>query len=841
MAHIQIDDNEPRRSYDVGAPQTAFVIPFPFFSAADIRCSVGGLELASDGFSVTGAGQSAGGSLTLATSAANTVVTIWRDVAIKRTSDFPDSGPLRPSVLNTDLDRLTAINQQLNDKLNRSLRLPDGDKTVEVTLPPAPLRAGRLFGFDGDGALVAIPGPPEVAVTGTVPVAAERGVVARTLAQHLGTRLTIYDAGCLADGANDDAPALALFFATTVRKGGTLTIPWDAKLYLGSSVTVPRNWTLEGLGGNQGVTNNATESYYDRGAQVKLGPGATLRHGGNGGLLDLLVIRAGLVQPVPDVATAALLVSQFAGTGIESAGEDVTVRGCLILGHAVGVDSKGWARTKVLDCGVDCHFGINISGGWDINRLERCHVWPYMTATTPGVHAGSESSHAPLRRNAAGIDFNSDSGGNCDWSTAIDCFVYGHPIAFSQRNVSNVSFVRCQADYGSPNTGSLRGYSITGTTTYAALINCTGIAQATCVYVETTGGASADNGVRIIGGIWAASSFNIFIANGAAIVQGNQFYSGPVGVLFGSGAEPGSIIGNYFQGVADPIVIDGLVANKTEILGNSYDGVAEAEPNRLNTPLRVARAIDLEAASAPANQKFARWHNSNDEVTLQLVTDDYSTADPVYRVIKNGAFASTHQFYIGVTNQLEIGATNIRPNAHILPYGTGIFNLGGPSNLWLQLFAYSPTINTSDEAQKQDRAPIDDALLDAWADVSWCLYRMRDAVAEKGDAARIHSGAIAQQVHAALEAKGIDGFRYGLLCRDEVFEEVFEDRETEAGPRKELVERRPLGLRWGLRYTECFVVEAAYQRRRADQLEGGFADLARRVAALESQPPSSVG
>ncbi|WP_247892865.1 tail fiber domain-containing protein [Azospirillum baldaniorum] len=633
-----------------------------------------------------------------------------------------------------------------------------------------------------------------------------------------GGVLDVRAIGCKADGVTDDSVALAAFFAA-VTGMGVITVPDDARLYLGSSVTVRAGWTLEGRGGGQGVTDNATQSYYDRGAQVKLGPGATLRHGGNGEVVDLLVIRSGLTQPVPNVATATALVSQFSGVGIECAGEDVTVRNCLILGHAVGIDSKGKARTKVLDCGVDCQAGVLISGGYDICRLERVHVWPFMTATTPGVHAGSDSSHAPLRRTGVGIEFSSDNVGGADWSTAIDCFSYGHAINYSQRNVSNVSFVRCQADYGAPNTGSLRGYSITGTTTYAALINCTAIAQTTCVYVETTGGTLQDNGVRILGGIWAASSTNIFIANGAAIVQGNQFYSGSVGVLFGSGAEPGSIIGNYFQNVGDPIVIDGLVIGKTEILGNSYDGVTEAEPNRLNTPLRVARVIDLVDASAPANQKFARWNNSNNELTLELVTDNYATATPVYRVIKSGSSATTHQFYIGVTNQLEIGATNIRPNAHILPYGTGIFNLGGPSNLWLQLFAYSPTINTSDEAQKQDIAPIDDALLDAWADVSWRVYRMKDAVAEKGDAARTHAGAIAQEVHAALQAKGVDGFRYGLLCRDEVFEEVFEDRETENGPRKVLVERRPLGLRWGLRYTECLVVEAAYQRRRCDRLE----------------------
>lgn len=46
-------------------------------------------------------------------------------------------------------------------------------------------------------------------------------------------------------------------------------------------------------------------------------------------------------------------------------------------------------------------------------------------------------------------------------------------------------------------------------------------------------------------------------------------------------------------------------------------------------------------------------------------------------------------------------------------------------------------------------------------------YRMRDAVAKKGDTARWHFGIIAQELAAAFEAEGLDPWRYGVLCWDE--------------------------------------------------------------------------
>lgn len=148
---IQIDDIEPRRSYDVGGtPQAEFTIPFPFFDAADIRASVAGVELES-GFTVTGAGSSSGGTLTLAAPVSNTVVMVWRDVAIKRISQFPVSGPFKIDVLNTDLNKQVAVSQQLADRLGRSIRIPDAERTAATEIPSAAVRARKSLIFDDDG------------------------------------------------------------------------------------------------------------------------------------------------------------------------------------------------------------------------------------------------------------------------------------------------------------------------------------------------------------------------------------------------------------------------------------------------------------------------------------------------------------------------------------------------------------------------------------------------------------------------------------------------------------------------------------------------------------------
>lgn len=180
------------------------------------------------------------------------------------------------------------------------------------------------------------------------------------------------------------------------------------------------------------------------------------------------------------------------------------------------------------------------------------------------------------------------------------------------------------------------------------------------------------------------------------------------------------------------------------------------------------------------------------------------------------------------------------------PMTDGQQNLGRSFLRCNVLFAATGSINTSDEREKQRIEDVPDAVLDAWGDVSLRQFLFNDAVARKGEGARIHMGAIAQEVVAAFASHGLDAAQYGLLCFDkwdDVYRDtVVVDQEGEWDdegrtivPEQSHVEKvlvRSAGERYGLRYEECLVLEAAWQRRenrrlneRLERLEQAVADL----------------
>lgn len=159
--------------------------------------------------------------------------------------------------------------------------------------------------------------------------------------------------------------------------------------------------------------------------------------------------------------------------------------------------------------------------------------------------------------------------------------------------------------------------------------------------------------------------------------------------------------------------------------------------------------------------------------------------------------------------------------------------LGAASARWSVVYAGTGSIATSDEREKDDIDAIPDGWLDAWGDVQWCRFRFRDAIAAKGEDARWHLGLIAQQVRDAFAGRGLDAQEIGLLCHDEwdgspVVEEVQDEEGEIVTPARAAIEA---GDRWGLRYDECQAIEAAWQRRRIEQLEVQLAALNGRMSA----------
>jgi len=132
----------------------------------------------------------------------------------------------------------------------------------------------------------------------------------------------------------------------------------------------------------------------------------------------------------------------------------------------------------------------------------------------------------------------------------------------------------------------------------------------------------------------------------------------------------------------------------------------------------------------------------------------------------------------------------------------GVALLGFPSFRWNTVYATTGTINTSDGNEKQDVAALDAAEKRASAKLKTLVkkFRFKDAVAQKGDDARIHIGWIAQEVQAALESEGLDAFKYGMLCSDTWYE--VDGKATDADgtfytkDSKGAVEKTRLGVRY---------------------------------------------
>jgi hypothetical protein len=151
---IIINDNSARVQYTATASQTVFTVPYEFFANADLKVYQNStLKTITTHYTVTGAGLTGGGTVTFVTGATlNDIITIVRDIAVARVTDFPTSGPFVVDDLNTDLDRLTAMTQQQETKLARTLRLDDFDtpNTFNV-LPVKATRASKLLSFDANG------------------------------------------------------------------------------------------------------------------------------------------------------------------------------------------------------------------------------------------------------------------------------------------------------------------------------------------------------------------------------------------------------------------------------------------------------------------------------------------------------------------------------------------------------------------------------------------------------------------------------------------------------------------------------------------------------------------
>jgi len=211
-------------------------------------------------------------------------------------------------------------------------------------------------------------------------------------------------------------------------------------------------------------------------------------------------------------------------------------------------------------------------------------------------------------------------------------------------------------------------------------------------------------------------------------------------------------------------------------------------------------AVPLHISSAtPAIRLTDTDDNSDAQVGASAGGLLVLTAD-----IGNEAAGSAILFRVdGSSEKMRIDSSGV-----VRPGADNTQTLGSASFRWSVVYAGTGTINTSDEREKQQIANLDDAERRVAVAIKGLVkkYKYNDAVALKGDDARIHVGVIAQEVIAAFAAEGLDATHYALLCHDtwEAEPEKVDKNGNVINPGIEA------GERYGIRYDEllAFMIAA---------------------------------
>lgn len=174
------------------------------------------------------------------------------------------------------------------------------------------------------------------------------------------------------------------------------------------------------------------------------------------------------------------------------------------------------------------------------------------------------------------------------------------------------------------------------------------------------------------------------------------------------------------------------------------------------------------------------------------------------------AFRSGTKEFLWTSNDtVPLNYLRMRGNAGAFNYfgpgedssATGI-DLGTASYRWRTVWATTGAISTSDAREKQQDRPLSDAERAVATRLKGLIkaFKFNSSVEEKGDAARIHIGAYAQEVRDAFAAEGLDATKYAMFCYDEwAAEHDAEGNET-----------KPAGNRYALRYDQllAFIIGA---------------------------------
>jgi len=181
-------------------------------------------------------------------------------------------------------------------------------------------------------------------------------------------------------------------------------------------------------------------------------------------------------------------------------------------------------------------------------------------------------------------------------------------------------------------------------------------------------------------------------------------------------------------------------------------------------------------------------------------------------------------------------------DGNVRPGSDNYASLGTSGARWTAVYATNSNIQTSDENLKQNIQSLSSAEMKVAARISklFITYKWKSKVAKEeagGDAARIHTGVIAQRIKEAVEAEGLTAADYSFWCENIVWKDsegniAGDGRKSGPGVYDELTDTTPStdgftkSVEYAVRYDELLSFVAAYNEQR-------FTSIESRLSALE--------
>lgn len=273
--------------------------------------------------------------------------------------------------------------------------------------------------------------------------------------------------------------------------------------------------------------------------------------------------------------------------------------------------------------------------------------------------------------------------------------------------------------------------------------------------------------------------------------------------------------GGYLSSFNAHIDANSATANNSSVAFRSHSGgiidaagavisaVTYAGYSETGGHINLGGATGATVFNADRNSIIVRPDNALEPgryYTGQLINTNYLNNHTTEQTV-----SGTGDFYLGFD-----GIVQYTFRTNILRPGTdNTHSLGDATFRWSTVYAGTGTINTSDIRAKQQIASLTQLEKNVAIKLKAAIktFKFNDAVAEKGDAARIHVGVMAQEVKTIFESEGLVAESYAILCYDAwdaTAAELDKDGVTVIKPATEA------GDRYGVRYEEllAFIISA---------------------------------